>query len=45
MAEKPQLERLAGATNADLKGLLTVYMAKAEQQGHAETTITETFKT
>ena len=39
LAEKPQLERLAGATNADLKGLLTVYMAKAEQQGHAETTI------
>jgi site-specific recombinase XerD len=36
---EPQIKGLAGVTDADLKGLLTIYMAKAEHQGHAETTI------
>jgi integrase len=40
LTTEPQiLNGLAGATNADLKGLLTVYMAKASQMGHKETTI------
>jgi len=39
LAEPQILKGLAGATNADLKGLLTIYMVKASQMGHADTTI------
>lgn len=39
LTEKPLLKGLAGATTADLKGLLTLYEVKTAQRGYAETTI------
>lgn len=39
LTEPVSVKAEPGEVNTDLKGLLTVYMAKASQRGHAETTI------